>query len=555
MFDLLDKLDRLERQLDRALPPETSSQSSGLEQFEPYREDFPAFAALLDIVDKDGRRTKFRPNAIQSAFEVSRTGRDIVLKPRQIGFTTSELARDIWFFLTKPGSRTQVVLQSQQDHGAFNETREKIRLMFDALVEQGFVLDFRTEGGGSWALGDSTLRIVEAGASVKAAGKKGRSGTIHRLHISEAAFYEYAETTLNALLECVPHVSKGTEIVIESTANGPAGAYYERYMRAKLAGDEYTAHFFAWIAHAEYATPLEPGETITPETDRERELVEKHGGTPEQLKWYRAKVKDKKQALADQEYPLDEETCWLTPGRTFFERDAVVAMTSSPPIREELHGQGIVIIESERERATPALRVWKLPEPGKRYTIVVDPSEGTGGDPGAAGVWDTETGEHVATLHGQFPPGKLAELVDPLGRRYNLAEIVVERNNHGHTVLEALLKPPKVEPPLVQRKPYPRVYVGTDKKPGWLTTEVSRSAALGALENAQRKGEFTTPDARVRGEMLVFIVTKTGKAEAAPGAHDDLVIMCAIAWSVLRLARPKQPPPRGVSEEPLLPFG
>jgi hypothetical protein len=563
MLDFLDKLDRLERQIDRALPQETSSQSSGLEQFEPWRDDFPGFAQLLDIVDKDGHRGRLRLNCIQSAFEVSRTGRDIVLKPRQIGFTTSELARDIWYFLTKPGSRVVVVLQSQSDHGALNETSEKIRIMFDGLVEQGFVLDFRTQSTSTWALGDSTLRIVEAGASEKAAGKKGRSGTIHRLHISEAAFFEYAEKTLNALLECVPHFSKGTEIVIESTANGPAGAYYERYMRAKLAGDEYVAHFFAWITHAEYATPLEAGETITPQTDRERELVEKHGGTPEQLKWYRAKVKDKKQALADQEYPLDEETCWLTPGRTFFDRDSVVAMRSSAPIREELHGQGITVIDSERERATAALRIWKdpvLPDPakgvaGRRYVVIADPSEGTGGDPGAATVHDRETGEHVATLHGQFPPGRFAELLHNVGHRYNRALIVVERNNHGHAVIQALVAPPKVDPPHVQRVPYPNVYKGPDEKHGWVSTEVTRTSALDALEDAQRKGEFTTPDPRVRGEMLVFIVNKHGKAEAASGAHDDLVICSAIGWNVMRVSRPKPPPNRGVSDSPLLPFG
>jgi hypothetical protein len=517
-----------------------------------WRKDFGAFATRLDIVDKEGVRGKLRPNAIQSAFEVSRSenGRDIVLKPRQVGLTTWELARDLWVFLTKSAARVVVVVQTDSEHKPLRETSEKIRIMLESLEADGLRFEWRAHNVSEWVLGDSSLRIIEAGASEAKAQKQGRGGTIHRLHVTELAFFEFARETMNALLEAVPSTG---EVCIESTANGAAGVFHERYQRAKLGTSDYKPHFFRWLDQLEYRTALKPGEIVEPQTPREKELVERYGASSEQVKWYRAKVEDKSQDLVDQEYPLDEETCWLVAGRTFFDRTSVTAMRTRDPLREEMHGQGVVLAADKRPQA--ALRIWKDPIEGARYAIIADPSEGTGGDPGAATVHDRATGEHLATLHGQFPPGGFAELLHDLGHRYNRALVVVERNNHGHAVIQALVTPPKVDPPMVQRATYPNVYKGPDEKYGWVSTAVTRTSALDALEDAQRKGHYTTPDARVRGEMLVFIVNKNGKAEAASGAHDDLVICAAIGWNVMRVARPKPPPPRGVVNEPLLPFG
>lgn len=477
-----------------------------------WRTSFAAFAEKLDIVDKEGERRKLRPNAIQSAFEVSRTGRDIVLKPRQVGLTTWELARDLWVFLTRPAVRVVVVVQTDSDHKPLRETSEKIRIMLEALEADGLRFEWRAQTVSQWVLGDAMLSIVEAGASEAKAQKQGRGGTIHRLHVTELAFFEFARETLNAILEAVPATA---EVCIESTANGAAGVFYELYQGAKTGANDYTASFFRWLDQAEYRTPLAPGETLEPQTQRERELIGRYGATPEQLKWYRAKVALKGQDLVDQEYPLDEETCWLIAGRLFFDRATIVAINAktTPPAAVDLGG---------------ALHIWKRPTHGREYVLVADPSEGCGGDPGAAIVVDRETLEHVATLHGQLPVGEMAELLARVGETYNWATAVVERNNHGAAVLLALSSPPRH----VERGAYPNIFRDRDGKPGWHTNETSRAAALDKLEDEVRGGLWATPDARVTGEMLTFVVNKNGKAEAATGAHDDLVMVAAIAAAV-----------------------
>lgn len=519
---IISRVRRLQKlQADRIAPKATAVQVQAPKaDLDHWKDDFVGFASNLDIATKDGPLRKLRPNAIQAAFESARTGRDYVLKPRQVGLTTWELARDVWFFLTRPGTNVVVVCQSDKDDTYVRDNSEKIQRMLDSLADVGIRLNFKSKSPTKWVIAGtgSSLRVMSAGASQRAAQKKGRSGTIHRLHVTEAAFFEHAATTMNALLECVPPAELGTEVVVESTANGAAGWFFERYTAAKKGHTPNKAHFFSWLRQAEYRIPLEPGEIVVPanDNDRERELVERHGATREQLKWYRAKVADKGSVDEfDQEYPTDEETCWITPGRPFFlkaQTRKLLALCVPPATTEEIVLDG----------AYGELRIWNEPEPDVEFVIIVDPSEGVGGDPGAASVFRRSDGLHVATLHGQFPTWELAHQAALLGKRFNDAIIVVERNNHGHAVLQALAR----------EQEYSNIFNGTDGRPGWLSNPITRATAIEAMEKVHRKGEWSTRDRAVLAEFLLFIVINR-KPQAGPGAHDDLLMTHVIANDVL----------------------
>lgn len=486
---------------------------------ERYRHDFDGFCALLDIIPKDGVRRKLTPlKSTQRIYNAARTARDVVLKPRQVAITTIEVARDIWFWLTRPGSKVVVVCQSSTDHGPLNDVSSKIRLMLESLERANVALHWRTFSSHEWSLEgrDGVLRIVEAGASEAAAQKKGRGGTVHRLHVTEVAFFEYADQTLNALLESVPDRKHGSEVVFESTANGAAGWFFEQYDAAKHGRSGYRAHFLRWLDFDEYATDLEPGETITPANDRERIWLET-GIRPEQIKWYRKKLAERgRQDLVDQEYPSDEESCWLIAGNSFFDAASLaslIAKATRPAERLPVRAEG----------AYGELRIWHPPERKRDYIISVDTSEGTGGDAAAAHVYERGTGKHMATLDGQFKPWELARAVAGVGSRYNTALIAVERNNHGHAVLRCLNA----------EQHYHRIFIDRDGAPGWKNHEVTRAPALDTLEQAIRGGHWVSPDLAILGELRTFVVNVKGKAEAAKGAHDDHVITAAIGWDVL----------------------
>lgn len=474
-------------------------------------EDFRRFAGLIDIVTKSGQRQKFKFWRYQSRYCDARTVRDIILKARQIGFTTFEQVRDLFHFLTVPGARVVVTCQSITGSDPLKQLSKNFQVMFQSLERAGLKLNFRRESFTEWSLADrdASLRIIEAGASEAAAQKKGRAGTVSRLHLTETAFYEYADETLNALLECVPTVEHGSEIVSESTPNGATGFFFHQCKNAAASVGAYKFHFIPWYSLVEqYATALEPGETITPTGDREKLLAER-GVTPEQLKWYRAKVLEKGQDKTDQEYPSDPDTCFLVSGRTFFERAVTNRLIERAPAPLE---------RRDRDR----IAIWKKPAAGARYLISADTAEGGGGDPSGAVVRDRSTGEHCATVFGQYQPWELAAALAKLGLEYNTALVVVERNNHGHAVLQALHRELK----------YPAIYVHDDDKQGWPTNSVTRPTMLDALEDAHRKGGWKSNCRATLGQMSVFVITPSGKAEAARGEHDDLVLAEAIGWAV-----------------------
>jgi hypothetical protein len=476
--------------------------------------DFRRFCGLLQIQPKGGGgRIRFALSPIQRQYDAQRTARDIILKPRQVYITTLEAARDLWFFVTRPGARVVVVCQSQTDGAPFKDIADKFRLFFDSLARAGLRLDFGREAVGEWSLParDSTMRIIQAGASEAAAAKKGRGGTVNRLHVTEAAFFERAETTFNSLLESVPGPEHGSEIVNESTPNGVGGFYYDQWQAAIRHESGYRAHFFRWWDHPEYTLELDVGEAITPASEQEEKLVAL-GVNPAQLKWYRRKVAEKGKALTTQEYPSDPETCFLVSGRAFFDAEVTAALGTKRAAPIEL-----------RERAR--VRLFRRYEPGKSYILSLDTSEGGGGDPSGGILRERSTGEHCATIVGQYQPWELAKSAATIGREFGDALIAVERNNHGHAVLQALEREEK----------YKKIYVHADEKPGWPTNAVTRPTMLDALEDAHRRGLWKTRDELVLEQFRTFVITDSGKAEAQHGAQDDLVMAEAIGWAVRQI--------------------
>jgi len=93
-------------------------------------------------------------------------------------------------------------------------------------------------------------------------------------------------------------------------------------------------------------------------------------------------------------------------------------------------------------------------------------------------VLDTITGEEVASLAGKFQPAVLAEHANTLGRWYNHASVLVERNNHGHAVLLALS----------ERGELYRLS-GHDDKEGWLSSQLGKVMLYDRCADAFRNRE------------------------------------------------------------------
>jgi hypothetical protein len=116
--------------------------------------------------------------------------------------------------------------------------------------------------------------------------------------------------------------------------------------------------------------------------------------------------------------------------------------------------------------AIPGLSLFAWPQPGHRYVIGADPAEGNPtSDDSALCVLDVNSGAQVAELAGKFEPSVFASYAYQLAVWFYKAGILVERNNHGHTVLLWIRACGSDV----------RALHGHDDKPGWLSSTLGKT--------------------------------------------------------------------------------
>lgn len=521
--------------------------------------DFRAFCGLLEIRLKATGTRAFTYDSWfveQRQFEMERTGRDLVLKGRQIGFSTEELARDLFYTLTHDGVQVLVV---SHDRGEVERMFEDARAWVDRLVALKLIPKprFSTKRELSWRFNRSTMRVVEAGKTKKAAEGKGRSGTIHRAHLTEVAFWGAAIDAATAISAAVP--SDG-EVVWESTPNGSAGLFYDMCSTALEGRGTYKLHFFPWWKHPEYRRDPGPGfDPAPPSVDGKPDTWETRlrelGCDDAQIAWWRAKLADPASGGLErvlQEYPIDATSCFRMPGGAYI--DAATCDRLATKVRIPIGTVPIVVTFKvngvEQTKRLGELRVWREPQPGHDYVIGADVAEGVARDESALDVMDRRTGETAATFASDtIEPGDFGLALAWAGHRYAYALVAPERNNHGHTVLRTL----SAEQTSVT--PYGNVYEAEDKRPGWKTDGATRPVLFDDLAQACRDGATSSPDASFAAQSRTLVRDAKGKPAAqgkgtTSGAKDDRWVARAIAYQLRQRssARPAPKRPRAPSE-------
>lgn len=490
--------------------------------------DFRSFCSLLAIRIKEGGQIiPFHWEdwfEEQKRFDCARTGMDVVLKPRQIGFTTVELARDLWFAMTRKGVNVQVIVH---DARLAKQLWESMLLFKDCLVEAGLFPETRysTEKEVVFKKSGSAVRIVEAGSTEQAASKKGRSGTIHRLHMTEVAFWSSAYETMRGVK---PSAKDAEEIVSESTANGEGGLFHEQVMAAQAGTSGYKLHFFAWFEHAGYERV--PGVDFDPEpVDEHESALRRLGVTDRQMAWWREGVNDPDLGLHSmlQDYPYSVETCFRSAGDEFMDEPTRLYLSHS--VRDPIREAPI----SWKGKYYGKAAIYQNPQPGRQYVIGGDIAEGEGveKDYSACCVLDRKTGRMCAVFSSnKMEPGDFAYVMAVLGYMFNTAQVGPERNNHGHTVLRVLRRELK----------YPKIYRTREPeknkaiKWGWETNLATRPPLFDDIYAACRTKVYDCPDAQTCSEARTLILGSSGRPVARNkgkkgGAHDDRFVAWAIA--------------------------
>ena len=211
------------------------------------------YKIMVKSDDGRGGVVPFRPNRAQRRLMARLWHRNIILKARQLGFTT--LVAIMWLdhALFNADQRCGIIAQDREAAEAI--FRDKVKLAYDRLpgeLKARFPLarDSATE-----------LLFSHNNSSIRVATSM-RSGTIHRLHVSEfgkicAKFPDKAKEVVTGSLPAVP--LDGVAI-IESTAEGREGEFYTMTQRARALADQkadlterdYRFHFFPWWGEQAY---------------------------------------------------------------------------------------------------------------------------------------------------------------------------------------------------------------------------------------------------------------------------------------------------------------
>jgi hypothetical protein len=449
---------------------------------------------LLRVRTREGRTAPLRANAVQRTFELRRRERNIVLKARQMGLTTWAAARFFLKTITQPGTLTLEVAHTQE---AAEEIFRIVHRFLDWLPEPLREGPLRTSRVNVRQIVfpemDAQYRVVSAGER-----NAGRGLTVQNLHCSELARWpgDPAETLAGLRAAMAP----GAELILESTPEGVGGCFHEEWQKADETG--MVRHFFPWWMERRYRAKAVAEASLTEE---ERDLRMRQRLDLEQI-GFRRQIRADFRGLARQEYAEDAESCFLASGDSVFELSAIEARLATAPEPVELRRNG-------------ELEIWLPPVKGKEYLVAVDPAGGgSEGDYSAIQVLEMETGLQCAEFTGHVGGLELAWLVTRLAAEYNRAWLVVERNNHGSGVL-ALIE---------TVCGYARIY-RQQGQAGWLTTSLSRPAALGRLDAALVEKPECVMSRRLLGECRSFVRLPDGGSGARPGTHDDRVMAMAIA--------------------------
>lgn len=255
--------------------------------------DLPSFAkCFLQIRTKSGRIEPFDLNRAQMYLherlerQLKEFGRvrALILKGRQQGCSTYVQARDFHKVGTQEGKKAFILThEAEATKNLFEMTKRYYEGLPPGLLPKPDTSSAK----------ELNFKTLKSGYAVGTAGNKavGRSQTIQLFHGSEVAYWPNAEEHAKGVLQAVPN-EPGTEIILESTANGIGNYFYNMWQAASTGRSDFQAIFIPWYWQPEYKANLQEGETATL-TDEEDALYVNHyadGLTKEHLYWRRKKM-------------------------------------------------------------------------------------------------------------------------------------------------------------------------------------------------------------------------------------------------------------------------
>lgn len=442
--------------------------------------------------------------------------RKLILKARQIGFTTLATALAFWDAFFHENHPWLIASQTEDD--AKDTLRERIKEPYNMLPiwfrDRGpQVLDQNMErmtfDNGSWIL------------SIPSTSKTGRGRVVFGVILDEFAF---TGTEAEGLLAALDPLCYGPMFVF-STAFGMGNPFHTLWVESQRHDSEWDARFRPW-----WVVPGRSQEWYEREKrkyrGREWQFYQEYPSTPEE-----AFARTGRTVL-----PMDllrEEQPWADPSWRVdlslvdFTEPVLLQAKALIPEGEERDLELWVFCPPEVVRDDKG-RVLRTPN----YVIACDVAEGLEhGDRTSITVMNANDLSECATFLGHYPVEDLADVLFWLGQCYYWALLGPERNNHGLVPIDRLRR---LEYPRLYRMDFIGQMVTSDRTPryGWHTNKATKPKLVNDFVKALRDGVLVLHDSRFLAEAHTFVSDGKGGYAASEGAHDDHVLSHLIAYQL-----------------------
>jgi len=509
---------------------------------------------LYKIRNKAGDIVVFKMNKVQRDYNVKRWYRNLIVKARQMGFSTYKVIDALDRTLFTPNSNNIIIAHTLPDAQklfakielAWNNLPRFIKLMVYVKSKSTSVLEIGLDRRIGVALKQQPGKIV----SSIAVATSGMGGTYSSVHITELGYLDakYPEKASEIITGTIPAVPVKGDLDIESTARGNFGQFYTLVNQFKdkepQSPKDFKVFFYDWRWDTEAIEDI---------TDAQIEFLKSGEGD----EWEKFLEYQEIHKLTDKELAY-YYFCWTGLGRSWSRLRSEYPTT----IEEAFSSDDEAIFPAytlEKYETIPYKQVghWKyyeLPKPFNRYVLGCDPAEGVGKDNHAIVIMDItdKIPRLVATYtNNDISPTDLAYQVLSGCRMYNSCMACVERNNSGHATLGQLQQIYDVH------RIYQEVQGGKATAPnrtrrlGWLTANHTKYRMVYDFKDLVDNMSIELHSLELIEELKMFtkqvIVSRMGThterltVERKGDSHADLAIAAFICIQCINEARAISP--------------
>jgi hypothetical protein len=406
---------------------------------------------------------------------------NIVLKGRQLGFSTLIAGYALWLMLFHSDKNILVIATKQE---TAKNLVTKVRYMHAALPVW-------LRGN---AIEDNKLSMrFSNGSQIKAVAKSkdaGRSEALSLLILDEAAFIDGCTEIWTAAQATL---STGGKAAIISTPNGAGNFFHRMWQEATAGTNNFNPILLDWKVHPDRDQAWR---------DRQTEI------------------------LGEAEAAQEHDASFIFSGNTVVKPE-IIEFYKKTFMEEPVSKQGF----------DGNLWIWEYPHPDRTYIAAADVSRGDGADFSTIHIIDAEKSTQVAEYKGKLPTKEFGDLMVQVATMYNDALLIPDNSSIGWNSIQRVidrgyknlfymsndLQYVDVENQITNRS----IISEKNMKPGFSITSRTRPLLIARLEEYMREQSFIIKSSRTLAELETFI-WKNGRAEALTDYHDDLVMALGI---------------------------